>query len=60
MGLHLWLLSSPNQGVCGDCQVRSAIILLALDIPQTSQWDSAHLGLVRQTKALINLSHPPM
>lgn len=39
VGQHLWWLSSPNQGVCGDCQVRSAITLLG---PGISHRDSDH------------------
>lgn len=40
MAQHLWQLSSPNQGMCGDCQVRSVIILTAhlSTETQSSQW----------------------
>lgn len=39
VGQHLWWLSSPNQGVYGDCQVRSAVTLLG---PGISHRDSDH------------------
>lgn len=59
MAQHLWQLSSPNQGTCGDCQVRSVIILLA-HLSQRLRAASgtnlhAQFGHVRQTKGTNQL-----